>query len=408
MTKTGLFRVLAALAGIALAAPAARAADIRFTVAEYSSHTGPFFEQAAKDYEAKHPGIHVKIAVVPWDNVLQQLTTDIAGGTPPDMAIIGTRWLYDFASQNVVEPLDDYLSPPFKDSFIPTLLTPSTINGKIMGLPVAASARAMLVNTDLLKKAGVDAPKTWDQLYTAAEKISAIPGSFGFGLQGKQIETDAYFYYILWSFGGDIFTKDGKSGLDSPEAIAAASFYKKLLDDKATQPQPTNYSREDVFNLFKQGKVGIIFSFPMLIPQIKAEAPNMHYAVMPFPVQKVQATYGVTDTLVMFSGSKAKKETYDFMQFLYQDQYRSKFDRDEGLLPVTKSVADEPYFKTDPDIAAFAAGLAYAKFAPIVPNWEQMADVTVRAVQQIYLGQATPADALKSAGQQINDIRAQP
>ena len=34
--------------------------------------------------------------------------------------------------------------------------------------------------------------------------------------------------------------------------------------------------------------------------------------------------------------------------------------------------------------------LPYAHFAPLVPNWEQMADTTVSALQKIYLGQDEP------------------
>ena len=54
---------------------------------------------------------------------------------------------------------------------------------------------------------------------------------------------------------------------------------------------------------------------------------------------------------------------------------------------------------------AFAAGLPYAKFAPTVENWEEMADVTIRALQQIYLDQAAPAEALNEAAEEINQIR---
>lgn len=396
---------VAALGLLSLAAPA-HATDIRFIVAEYSSKTGPFFQKVATDYEKLHPSVHIKIEVVPWNNLLQRLTTDVAADSAPDLSIIGTRWLFDFTSQSVVEPLDNDLTPAQKAIFIDALSAPSTINGHLVGLPVAASARAMMVNLDLYKQVGVEPPKTWDELYTAAKKISAIPGSFGFGLQGKEIETDSYYYYILWSYGGDIFDKDGKSGLASPAAIDAANFYRKMIDEKLTQPEPTNYSREDVFNLFKQGKVSTIFTFPMLIPQIKAEAPNLHYAVLPFPVKTTKATYGVTDTLVLFSSSKVKKEAVDFMMFTYQDKYRSEFDHGEGLLPVTKAVAAEPYYTSDPDISAFAAGLAYAKFAPTVANWEEMADVTVRTLQSIYLGQAQPAAALPEAAKQVDAIRA--
>jgi multiple sugar transport system substrate-binding protein len=378
---------------------------VDFTVAEYSSKTGPYFEEVAAAFEKENPDIDINIEVVPWDTLLQRLTTDIAGGAAPDISIIGTRWLLDFAEQGIAEPVDDYLTPEFKSTFIDTFMAPSVIDGKIMGLPVAASARAMLVNMDLFEKAGAKPPETWDELYDAAKKISTLPDSYGFGLQGKEIETDAYFYYSLWTHGGDILNADGTSGIDSPAAIKSATLYKQMVDEGLTQPSPTNYSREDLFNLFKQGKVGMVFTFPMLIPQIKEEAPDLNYKVMPFPEESAKATYGVTDTLMLFSDSDVKKEAWKFIEFAYKDEWRTKFDHGEGFLPVTKNVAAEDYYKTDKDIAGFAAGLPYAKFAPTIANWEEIADVTVRALQQVYLGQKTPEEALTAAAAEINKIR---
>ena len=408
MTTRNRFNLAAsALAVSLIAAPAAvlAATTVDFTVAEYSSKTGPFFEEVAAAFEAQNPDIDINIEVVPWDSLLQRLTTDIAGGASPDISIIGTRWLLDFAEQGIAEPVDDYLTPEFKSTFIDTFMAPSEIDGKIMGLPVAASARAMLVNMDMFEEAGATPPTTWEELYEAAKKISALPDSYAMGLQGKEIETDAYFYYALWTFGGDILNEDGTSGLDSPEAIEAATFYKKMLDEGLTQPSPTNYSRESLFNLFKQGKVGMVFTFPMLIPQIQAEAPDLNYKVMQFPEKRAKATYGVTDTLMLFADSDVKDAAWKFIEFAYQDEWRSKFDHGEGFLPVTKNVAAEEFYTTDPDISGFAAGLPHAKFAPTIANWEEIADVTTRALQNIYLGQATPEEAMKAAAAEINKIR---
>jgi len=394
-----------ALALSVMAGTAFAETTVDFTVAEYSSKTGPFFEEVAAAFEKENPDIDINIEVVPWDTLLQRLTTDIAGGAAPDISIIGTRWLLDFAEQGIAEPVDDYLTPEFKSTFIDTFMAPSVIDGKIMGLPVAASARAMLVNMDLFEQAGAKPPETWDELYDAAQKISTLPDSYGFGLQGKEIETDAYFYYSLWTHGGDILNADGTSGLAAPEAIEAATLYKKMVDEGLTQPSPTNYSREDLFNLFKQGKVGMVFTFPMLIPQIQEEAPDLNYQVMPFPEKAAKATYGVTDTLMVFADSDAKEEAWKFIEFAYKDEWRTKFDHGEGFLPVTKNVAAEDYYKTDKDIAGFAAGLPYAKFAPTIANWEEIADVTVRALQRVYLGQETPEEALTAAAAEINKIR---
>jgi multiple sugar transport system substrate-binding protein len=396
---------VSALTLLAMSGAAFAETTVDFTVAEYSSKTGPYFEEVAAAFEAENPDIKINVEVVPWDTLLQRLTTDIAGGASPDISIIGTRWLLDFAEQGIAEPIDSYLTPEFKSTFIDTFMAPSVIDGQIMGLPVAASARAMLINKDLFDAAGATPPSTWDEFYDAAQKISALDNAYGFGLQGKEIETDAYFYYSLWTHGGNILKDDGTSGLDTPEALEALTLYKKMLDEGLTQPSPTNYSREDVFNMFKQGQLGAVFTFPMLIPQIQAEAPNLNYEVMPFPVATDNATYGVTDTLMLFADSDAKEEAWKFIEFAFKDEWRTKFDHGEGFLPVTKGVAAEEYYTTDKDIAGFAAGLPYAKFAPTIANWEEIADVTVRAIQQVYLDQATPEAALADAAAQVNAIR---
>lgn len=405
----GLFRrvVVGASAiatAIGLSSSAAGAADIRFIVPTYSTKTGPFFEQVAKDFQAANPGVTVKIEMIPWDSLYQKLTTDIAAGAAPDMSIIGTRWLYDFAAQGIAEPLDEHMPPEFKAKFIDTFFGPSTIDGKIMGLPVAASARAMMVNLDLFDKAGVKPPTTWDELHEASKALSKLEGSYPLALMGKGIETDAYYYYALWTFGGELLTAEGKSGLDQPKAIEAATFYKKLIDEKLTNPTPTNYAQTDIFNMFKEGRAAMVFTYPMLIPQVKAESKNLKYAVLPLPNAGTKATYGVTDTLMVFASSKNKKEVADFIQFAYQDKYREIFDQGEGFLPVTKAIADLDYYKTNPDMQAFTAGLPHAKFAPAVSNWEEMADVISRHLQRMYLGQATPEQAMKAAAAEVNTL----
>jgi multiple sugar transport system substrate-binding protein len=383
----------------------AQAADLRFTAGEYSGFTRPFLERVARDYQALHPDTHIQIEVIPWDSYLQKLTTDISSGDQPDLAIVPTGWLSDFASDRLLEPLDALATPEFKSKLIPAFLVPPTVDGRLLGLPAAASARAMVVNTDLLQRAGAPEPKTWDDLVKASRLVAALPNTYGFGLPGKEVEVDIYFYYALWAFGGEIL-KDGKSALATPEAIRAATAYMSLINDKATEPAPTAHSREDVFKLFKEGRIGIIFTYPMLIPQLKAEAPNLRYAVMPFPVQTKPITLGVTDVLTLSSSSKNKQAASDFMQFLYDEKYRAEFDRAEGLLPVTVSGAASSYYKDNPDIAAFAAGLAYARFVPTIKGWSEIADITVRSLQTMYLGQKTPTEAMTDAARQIDEVLA--
>lgn len=407
MHKTGTRRVLSLLAGAAALvsmSTASDAATIRVVLGYYSAATQGLFEEMAKDFMAKNPGDEVKIEVIQWDNLQQRLTTDIAGGTAPDISMIGTRWLLDYVKNDIAEPMDGYITPEFKAGFIDAFLAPSTLDGKLYGLPIAASARAMYYNKDLLAKAGVnEPPANWDGVVDTAKKIKALGGdSYGFALQGKEIETDAYWYYSLWTHGGEII-KDGKSGVASPEAIAALTLYKSMIDEGLTEPDPTGLNRQDIERLFKQGRVGMILTGPWLRGQIKEEAPTLNYGIAAIPEGTAKATYGVTDTLMVFKSSPNKELAMKFLtDTVFTPEWRIKFSKAEGFLPVMKEEAKA--FADDPQLKAFTDMLAYAHFAPAVANWEQMVDAIIAALQKTYTGQAQPEAALKEAAATIDGL----
>ena len=396
-----------------LLAPGLAAAKtvIRVTVGEYSPKTGPYFAQVKAAFEKANPDIEVRYETVSWDTLQQKLVTDISGGDNADLAIIGTRWLLDFVKQGVVTQVDSYMDDAFRSRFIPVFLNPQVIEGKTYGLPIAASARAMYYNKAVLAKAEISQPPaSWDEMLADCEKIKAAKqdSTYCFGLQGKLIETDVYYYYALWTYGGSIVGPDGKSGLTSDAALKAATLYQTMIRSGYTEPSVTAYNREDVQNMFKQGHIGFMITAPWLASQIKTEAPSLEYGVAPIPVGTKEATYGVTDTIVMFDNSKHKAEAWKLLDFLFQPDWRATFNLNEGFLPVEKQVAQRPEFADSPTLKAFTALLPYAQFAPLLTGWEQAADATISALQRVYLGEAEPAPALAAAAQQVNKAISQP
>jgi multiple sugar transport system substrate-binding protein len=407
---SGLHRITGCAAAAALAIGtgigAAAASEVRVVVSYYSAQTGPIFEAMAEEFEKANPDVDIQIEVVNWDNLEQKLTTDVAGGTAPDISIIGTRWLAGYVQEGIAEPLDDYMSEEFEAKFIDTFMSPSVFDGTTYGLPVAASARALYYNKAMFEQAGIaEPPATWDQLKDAAAKIAALEGDvYGFGIQGKEIETDAYWYYAFWTHGGELL-QDGKSGIASAAGVQAANLYKSMIDEGLTQPGVTGYNRENMQDLFKQGRLGILLTGPWLRGQLQEEAPDIEYGIAPIPEGTTRATYGVTDSIIMFASSEVKEDAWKFLEeAAFTDKWRREFTLKEGFLPVFKSVAEDPHFADDPELAAFTELLPNAKFAPIIPNWEEMADATSRALQQIYLGDAAPEQALGEAAARIDEL----
>ena len=59
-------------------------------------------------------------------------------------------------------------------------------------------------------------------------------------------------------------------------------------------------------------------------------------------------------------------------------------------------------FADNPDLKVFASLLPKARFAPVIPGWEDIAQTTSNAVQKIYLGQGDIKATLKEAAAKIN------
>lgn len=395
------FARLALCAAIAAPASAGAVETVRVTVAHYSNGTAPYFRQMAAQFERSHPGIRIKVEDVNWDSLLQKLQIDVSGGVNADLSIIGTRWLPEMLQDDLVEPLDGYMDAAFRARFIGAFLEPSQSAGKTYGLPVAASVRGLYYNKEMLAKAGFpDGPRSWDDVISAATRIKQA-GGYGFGLQGKEIETDVYWYYALWTYGGELLDANGRAVFDSPAAIKAATMYRTLIEQGLSQPGVTSYSREDVQNLFKQGRLGMMISAPFVAKQLEKEVPNLKWGIAPVPVGTRSATFATTDSLILFKNSKVKKAAWQFMDYLFTRAPRVAFSSAEGFMPTTREEALDPAFQ-DPNTRVFVAMLPSARFTPNVQAWEDIAKGVTNALQAVYLGKAAPGPALRAAAAQAN------
>jgi multiple sugar transport system substrate-binding protein len=377
--------------------PAAAAETVRITAAYYSENTGPYFERLASEFHAANPAINIKIEVVRWDDLQQKLRADISGGANADVSIVATHWLLDLVKGDQAEPLDGMMSAEFRGRFIGGFLTPGQIGGKTYGLPIRASARAMYYNVELLAKVGITTPPaTWEELQADAEKLKAA-GIAAFGLQGKGTETDIYWDYALWTEGGDVVGRDGKAAFASPAGVQALTLYKSMIDKGLTEDGPTNYTLEDLQDLFTHGRVAMLIAAPVLISQLATGAPKLNYGIAAIPKGTRSATYAVTDSIVLFRNSKVKAAAWKFLDFLFTKAPRVEFSKAEGFLPTTKAEASDSYFTGDARLHVFVKQFPSAHFASTMTGWEDTAKAVSDAVQSVYVGRVQPADALRTA-----------
>ncbi|GAA4719193.1 sugar ABC transporter substrate-binding protein [Pedococcus ginsenosidimutans] len=394
--------VLALGAGLALAAcsggtgagsagggdgSAKKATTIKLVAAEYSKdHTKAFWDKFASDYKAK-TGNTLEVQIVSWDDIDQQSSTMVQNNNPPD--ILNLNAYASYAKDGLLYSADDVLSSSVKSDLLDAFVKSGTYQGKMYGMPDLSSARAMFYNKALFKKAGIAAPpKTWAEFEQDATKIAGLgDGSIGYGLPLGPEESQGEFSIWMFNNGGD-WKKDGKWTINSPENVETLTFLKSLATKKLTQNNPGKTNRQDAFDLFASGKVGMVVGFSPLAATLDA-AKKVDYGVAPMPTKAdggEPQTFGVTDYLMAFKKKGNQDAVKAFYDLYYQKDQVNSFIKAEGFLPVTKSGIEE--FKSDTKLATYLETLPNAHLTPTDdPTWDK-----VKLAVQQNLGTAVTGD----------------
>jgi ABC-type glycerol-3-phosphate transport system substrate-binding protein len=160
------------------AAPAAKEPvtikfQTKWNVKTFQDKIIPMFQEQVPD---------VKVDLVEVDDAPETVLTSIASGTAPDVFqhYTSSAHLFQLAPKNVFIALDDFIksSTMIKiDDYIPEQWGGVTVNGKKFALFAFEGGPwpAIGWNKKIFEKAGLDpakGPKTWDELYALAEKLT--------------------------------------------------------------------------------------------------------------------------------------------------------------------------------------------------------------------------------------------
>ncbi|MEV7425715.1 MULTISPECIES: ABC transporter substrate-binding protein [unclassified Streptomyces] len=160
----------------------------------------------------------------------------------------------------------------------------SVTAGKVLSVPVVTERPALYYRKDLVEDLG-GPPRTLEELMAISlDLTNRRKGFYGYVGRGQRSGAVTQWSSFLYSFGGD-FVVDGKSGIGTPEALAAYQYYGDLLD-RAGPPGATNMSLEQAMPIFAQGKAALFVDADavysnFLDPKISTVGETVGFA--PFP-----------------------------------------------------------------------------------------------------------------------------
>lgn len=344
------------------------------------------------DFEAA-TGIKVNFEALGEDQLNQKLTTEFtAGGSDIDVfmqrplqeaRVMQLNGWYEDLTNCVSDPAYDFAD--FADGAVGT----TTVNGVLTGVPIVTEQEVLYYRKDLLESAGLEVPKTLDELKAAAAALTDRDNEiYGFVARGQRSPLVTQFSSFLYSMGGDWFDENRQATINTPEALAAIDLYGTLLREYGP-PGVLNMSWPQAVAIFAQGNAALytdassIYS-NMLDPEKSAVADKTGVAVFPAgPAGSVM--YNVTSWgLSMYSGSKNKEAACEFIKWATSKDMVSK-TQGEGAVPgardsVWASPAGSAAFPADwvEAVAASSNGRGYDR--PLVIAVTQARDIIGGAV----------------------------
>ncbi len=412
MKKVFLVIVLVAMLATTMvfAAGGREAAKPKVTVfwALYDGLTEQYRQDLQSSFMQEYPNIELDIVPVPWDQVYDKLTTSLAGGNPPELSVIGTRWILELLALDAVEPVDKYVSQATLDNIFDGTKE-AYIDGTLWGLPVAAGARILAINNSLTNKV----PATMEEMRTESIRIKNTTGKYGLIMPGRKHTELTDFAYYLFAAGGDFFeiNPDGSFGkciINNAAGVKALEFMVRMANnDKVVPAGYLSQTRMESHPVFYAGEAAYVMIGAWVESALDQAGANFDvtYAQIPPFAGNDPAPLVITDSIAIFSDAKNKEEAGLFLDFFYRDEWKAKFDELIGFPPVTISAASLPQFQS-PLYQALNEAAAYAKPWPLIEGFAEMTDVIWDAVSMAYLGQKTPKQALDDAARQVDAIKA--
>ena len=416
-----LLALVMVLGLVACGGPAAESGkvDLDVVIAQYTDHTAEWWAEFETTFEAANEDINLNIEVISWNDITAQISSRIQTGEQPDILNISPFSTY--VGDDLLVPAEEYVSETVKNNIIPSFYEANTVDGTVWALPILASVRCMLVNTDILAQAGVEEiPSTWEEVMAACEAVKQnCPDVTPWGLDISTDEGQAAFSYYSWNFGGGYVDADGNWTLNSAENVKALEFINELYNSGCCNANPTTDTRYPLQDAFSAGKMAMLLA-PM---NAVAADSTINYEFAPFPTASEDITpvsMGVSDQFMVFRDEDEKNEEArlaactKFFDAFYALETYADYMVFEGFLPATLDAGE--YLATNADKHTSGQGAAgsneyFALFCPMAANakfypeakleWVDVKFGVIDAEQRVCEGLITAQEALDALQAEI-------
>ncbi|MFC4031887.1 extracellular solute-binding protein [Streptomyces polygonati] len=338
-------------------------------------------------------GVTIKHQQVPRTQFMPKLLQQASARSLPDLALIDNPDLQQVAATGGLVSLS--AAGLTTAGLYPSIVAAGQYQGQTYGIAPGVNGLALYYNKDLFTQAGLQPPKTWDELKADAKKLTAGPRyGLAFSAVGNE-EGTFQFEPFFWTAGADL------KQLDSPQAVQALTLWKDLVGAGSTSKSVVTWTQADVNDQFLAGNAAMMVNGPWQLPTLNADK-KLHFGVVPIPVPDASAKpvtpLGGEVWTIGHSNSAREAKAVAVVKCLLGHDESAKWAKDAGYIPSDQQAAAQ-LAGSDPQMAAFVQEVATAKArtTELGTAYPKASQALADAIQSVLAGGGSPKSALSQA-----------
>jgi multiple sugar transport system substrate-binding protein len=361
---------------------------------------GENLDVLADEYMAENPDVTVNVTAVPWEAANQRIANAITAGEVPDVSLIGTTWMGQFAQTGGLEPTPSNFDPA---AFFEGAWNTTVVDGVSYGVPWYVETRLIYYRTDLAEEAGATVPPgTWDELKQLAQGMQEAGAEWGISLQPGGTGAWQTFMPFAWQNGADITDESGNFTLDSPEVVEALEYYRSFFEEGLS---PTALEPGALETGFVEGTIGAFISGPWHIGILNDQgAEEGTWNVAHMPTEEAGTSFVGGGDLVVFKDSDNKEAAWSFVEYLSRPEVQVTWYETVNDLPAVRSAWEDEALSGDEFLSVFGEQLDDAKSPPAIATWEEIASVIDTQIERATIGDASPEEAAQAMQEEASSV----
>lgn len=378
---------------------------------------GPAVERNIERYTTENPDVSIewnKVSDVPGETRKLYVTGLTAKSPTPDIYAVDVIWAGEFAQRGWLEPLNGLLEPATIETFNPSLLAASTVDGEVHALPLYADGIHFFYRSDLLEKYGLDVPQTWEEVLVASKTITEGEGNpqlYGFVSMWAKIE-GLFMNWLAFTNGngGGFYDAEGNVAVNSQANIEATQFMVDLLHEQRLAPDSILNARpDDARTLFQQGRAVFLMVQDFVYAPLSAD--NSPVAGK-FDFTRVPYFDGHEDAMSTTMGgwflginpnSENKEAAADFLAHFTSKEQQLTAAIEDNRAPTIPSVYEDPSMGNNQVLSKFGANYDFGVVRPSAGTGSDYPRVS--EIMQLEITNALHRQ--KSVEEALNDAQAQ-